>query len=153
MSDHGDHDEKHEHEDKRQHHKGEIVELDASKRSGDVMEPRGVMGLMERAKDVMTVRRVYGEPIEKDGVTVIPAANVRGGGGGGSGQGPQGQGRGWGGGFGVSASPAGAFVIKDGVVKWRPAIDVNRTIIGGQIATIVFLLVMRSIGKALAKRR
>jgi len=38
-------------------------------------------------------------------------------------------------------------------VKWRPAIDVNRTIIGGQIATIVFLLVVRSIGKALAKRK
>ncbi|MBU6424205.1 MAG: sporulation protein [Chloroflexi bacterium] len=108
---------------------------------------------MERAKDVMTVRRVYGEPIEKDGVTVIPAANVRGGGGGGSGEGPQGQGRGWGGGVAMSASPAGAFVIKDGAVTWRPAIDVNRTIVGGQIATIVFLLVVRSVAKAFAKRR
>ncbi len=151
MSDHDDHDEKH--EDKHHRHQGEIVELDASKRSGDVMEPRGVMGLMERAKDVMTVRRVYGEPIEKDGVTVIPAANVRGGGGGGSGEGPQGQGRGWGGGVAMSASPVGAFVIKDGAVTWRPAIDVNRTIVGGQIATIVFLLVVRSVAKAFAKRR
>ena len=128
---------------------GEIVPMPESKGVADP-RPDGVSTMIEQARDVMTVRRVYGEPIEKDGVTVIPAANVRGGG---SGEGPQSQGRGWGGGFGVSASPAGAFVIKDGAVKWRPAIDVNRAIIGGQIATIVFLLVVRSIGKALAKRR
>ena len=38
------------------------------------------------AKDVLTVRRVFGEPYEKDGVTVIPAARVAGGGGAGNGQ-------------------------------------------------------------------
>ena len=33
------------------------------------------------ARDAITVRRVYGEPIEQEGVTVVPAAAVRGGGG------------------------------------------------------------------------
>ncbi len=33
----------------------------------------------------MNVRRVYGEPYEADGITIIPAAAVRGGGGGGEG--------------------------------------------------------------------
>ncbi len=29
-------------------------------------------------REIMTVRRVFGEPYEKEGVTVIPAARVRG---------------------------------------------------------------------------
>jgi len=39
------------------------------------------------------VKRVFGEPYEKNGVTVIPAARVQGGAGGGGGEGPQGQAR------------------------------------------------------------
>jgi hypothetical protein len=30
-----------------------------------------------------------------------------------------------GGGFSVSSRPVGAFVIKDGEVKWQPALDLN----------------------------
>src|SRR5438093_12441599 len=89
--------------------------------------PRGPLAFLEHAQDVMTVRRVFGEPIEREGVTIIPAAAVRGGGGGGGGEGPQGQGgRGWGGGFGVGARPAGVYVIKDGNVTWKPALDETR---------------------------
>jgi uncharacterized spore protein YtfJ len=116
--------------------------------------PRGPLAFLEHAQDVMTVRRVFGEPIERDGVTIIPAASVGGGGGGGGGEGPERQGgRGWGGGFGVGARPAGVYVIRDGVVKWKPAIDLNRTIFMGQVVAIVFLLTVRSVVKALAKRR
>ena len=50
------------------------------------------------ARDAITVRRVYGEPIEQEGVTLVPAAAVRSGGGGGG----DSEGNG-GGGFGVSA--------------------------------------------------
>jgi uncharacterized spore protein YtfJ len=62
------------------------------------------------AKDAITVKRVYAEPYEKDGLTVIPAAVVGGGAGGGSGHDEKGQ-EGEGGGFGVSGRPAGAYVI------------------------------------------
>ncbi len=110
--------------------------------------------MIERATDAMTARRVYGEPYEKDGVTIIPAARVQGGAGGGGGEGPEGQGRGSGGGFGVNARPVGAFVIRGEDVVWRPAIDVNRVILGGQIfSLVVTLLVLRSIVKARAKRQ
>ena len=109
---------------------------------------RGPLAIIERARDVLTVRRVFGEPVERDGITVIPAANVRGGGGGGGDV----QGNG-GGGFGVSASPAGAYVIKNGTVRWEPALDLNRTIFMGQVVGIVALLVIRSAIKAIAKRR
>jgi uncharacterized spore protein YtfJ len=78
-----------------------------------------------KARDALTVERVFGTPYEKDGVTVIPAAIVIGGGGGGNGTDPQGQ-EGEGGGFGMISRPVGAYVIKNGVVTWRPAVDVNR---------------------------
>jgi uncharacterized spore protein YtfJ len=81
--------------------------------------------LMSTARDSMTVRRVYGEPVERDGLTVIPAATVAGGFGGGKGTDPQGQ-EGEGGGFGMTGRPAGAYVIRGGDVTWRPAVDVNR---------------------------
>jgi uncharacterized spore protein YtfJ len=111
-----------------------------------------VMQTIEQAKDSMTVKRVYGEPLEKDGVTVIPAARVQGGAGGGGGEGPQGEGRGSGSGFGVNAKPVGAFVIRGDDVVWRPAIDVNRVILGAQIVALVGLLVARSIAKARSTR-
>jgi hypothetical protein len=55
--------------------------------------------------------------------------------------------------MGVIARPAGAFVIRGDDVAWRPAIDVNRVIIGGQIVAVVALLVVRSIARARAARR
>lgn len=115
-------------------------------------EPRGPLAFLEQARDVMTVRRVFGDPIERDGITIVPAAKVRGGGGGGFGEGPQAQ-RGGGGGFGVSATPAGVYIIREGRVTWRPALDLNRIIFTGQIVGIVFLLTVRSVVKAIAKRR
>ena len=110
-----------------------------------------VLQTIEQAKDSMTVKRVYGDPYERNGVTVIPAARVQGGAGGGGGEGPDGVG-GSGGGFGVNAKPVGAFVIRGDEVAWRPAVDVNRIIIGGQFIALVALLVVRSIAKARAER-
>ena len=36
-----------------------------------------VQELLAEARDAMTARRVYGEPYERDGMTVIPAAVIR----------------------------------------------------------------------------
>jgi uncharacterized spore protein YtfJ len=80
------------------------------------------------ARDAMTVSRVFGEPYERDGVTLIPAATIRGGAGGGSGtSGGSGE-EGEGGGMGLVARPAGAYVIHGGTVTWQPAVDVNRIV-------------------------
>ena len=103
---------------------------------------------VSQAKDVMNVRRVYGEPYQENGLTIIPAANVTGGGGGGGDTAGNG-----GAGFGVRARPAGAWVIKDGDATWRPAFDLNRTILVGQLIAIVALLVTRSVVKTLAKAK
>lgn len=81
--------------------------------------------LASTARDLFTAKLVYGEPVERDGVVVIPAATVFGGGGGGGGDTgalPVREGAG----FGVFARPAGAFVVRDGSVTWVPAIDLTR---------------------------
>jgi uncharacterized spore protein YtfJ len=111
-----------------------------------------VQDVIAQARDTLTVKRVFGEPYEKDGVTVIPAARVKGGAGGGSGEDPQGQGKGSGSGFGMTARPVGAFMIRDGELSWRPAVDVNRIVLGGQLVAVAALLTVRAIIKARAKR-
>lgn len=95
--------------------------------------------LMTLARDSISVRRVFAEPIEKDGVTVIAAATVGGGGGGGQGKDKDGQ-EGEGGGFGVGAKPAGVYTIKDGKVRWVPAVDVNRLVMVVGAVAIAYLV-------------
>jgi uncharacterized spore protein YtfJ len=91
--------------------------------------------LLEGAREAITVKRVYGDPIEGDGATIVPAAAVRGGGGGGG----DSEGNG-GGGFGVQARPVGAWVIRDGDVTWKPAVDVNRVAVFAFLLGLVFAL-------------
>jgi hypothetical protein len=61
--------------------------------------------------------------------------------GGGAGEGPEQQGSGTGGGYAVNARPVGAYVVRDGVVQWQPAFDLNRVILGGQVVAVVALVV------------
>ena len=94
--------------------------------------------MLSGARDAISVKRVYGDPYEKNGLTVIPAATVRGGGGGGSGD-REGE-TGGGGGFGLVARPSGAWIVENGDVTWKPAIDVNRIVLGGQIVALTAIL-------------
>jgi len=80
--------------------------------------------LLAEARDAVTVKRVFGEPIERDGALIIPVAMVAGGGGGGGSDGQPDQPAGSGGGYGVWARPIGVYVVRDGRVDFRPAIDV-----------------------------
>jgi uncharacterized spore protein YtfJ len=103
--------------------------------------------MLAGTQDAISVKRVYGEPIEKDGVTLIPAARVRGGGvGGGDAENNAG------GGFGIDARPIGAYVIRDGKVTWEPALDLGRIIFMGQLVGIVFFLTLRSIFKSRGRK-
>ena len=125
-----------------------------------------VQEVLNHARDAMTVKRVFGDPYEKEGLTVIPVANVMGGAGGGSGTGvgakPEGAseeavengaaGSGYGMGYGLRASPAGVYVVKGGEVEWKPALDMNRLTLQRAAVAVVALLVFRSIIRTLAKR-
>ena len=97
---------------------------------------------ISKAQDAITVKRVYGEPYEREGVVLIPAALIRGGGGGGGGEDATGGGSGSGGGFGLGARPVGAYVIAGGQVRWEPAVDVTRIALQVMLAAlgVTFLL-------------
>lgn len=120
-------------------------------------------GALTRAVlDLLTVRRVFGEAYERDGVQVIPVAKVLGGTGSGYGRGEggdgedagdrtgYGSGEGGGGGFGVRIRPVGVYVIDDAGVHWRPALDLNRIVLGGQLVGMVAVV---ALSRALWRRR
>jgi uncharacterized spore protein YtfJ len=96
--------------------------------------------ILEKAQDALTARTVYAEPYSDGGTTIIPAAAVRGGGGGGGDERANG-----GAGFGLSARPVGAYVIRDGEVEWKPAIDYGRIAIAGCLVAGAALITLRSI--------
>jgi uncharacterized spore protein YtfJ len=106
------------------------------------------MKVFDQIREVVTGTAVFGQPYEKNGVTVIPASKVTGGGGGGETATPEEAG---GGGVGVDARPAGAFVITGNDVRWIPAFDLNRVILMGQLLAIVAVLSWRSVAKARAR--
>jgi uncharacterized spore protein YtfJ len=106
--------------------------------------------LVTTARDALTVRRVFAEPYEKDGVTVIPAATLGGGVGLGGGKDDSGS-EGQGGGFGMGARPAGVYVLRGGDVRWRPAVDVNRLVATVGAVLVAYLVSRAQVHKARAK--
>ena len=119
---------------------------------------------IDAAREALTVRRVFGEAYEADGATVIPVARVLGGAGMGYGSGmgrdpraetdgPNAEGTGGGGAFGVCAQPAGVFVIRDGEVTWKPALDLNMAILGGQLLGGVVAVALACTARVRARAR
>ncbi len=103
--------------------------------------------LFTKARNSVEAKMVFAEPIERNGLTVIPAARVAAGGGGGNGRDRHGQ-EGEGGGHGPTARPVGAYVIEDGKLRWEPAVDVNRlATIAGAIVVAALWLSKRRAGK------
>lgn len=98
-----------------------------------------VAEILDTAKSAITVKRVFAEPYEKDGLTIIAVARITGGGGGGGGHDSDDQG-GEGGGFGMSGRPAGVYLIKDDQVRWEPAIDVNHIVSVVGLVVVAYLL-------------
>jgi uncharacterized spore protein YtfJ len=94
--------------------------------------------LLHQVRDQVTVGRVFGEPIDRDGVTVVPVARVLGGGGGGQGSDSAQQGEG--GGFGVVARPAGVYVVRGQQVTFRPAVDADRLVVTAAVVLVAWAL-------------
>lgn len=95
----------------------ENIECDNSlhtSKHGDTLVAR----LAEKLGMSARAASVYGDPIESDGVTIIPVARVRYGfgGGGGAKDGEEGAG----GGGGVQVTPIGYIELRDGNSEFRP---------------------------------
>ncbi|MCC6339329.1 MAG: hypothetical protein KJ056_06595 [Acidimicrobiia bacterium] len=113
-------------------------------------ESRDFWRIVERLRDVATIKQVFGEPIPAGEVVVIPVAAVKGGGGGGGGTQPDGSGRGGGGGLGFQARPVGVYVVRGDEVTWRPAVDALRVVLGFQAVALIGAL---AVGRALRRSR
>ncbi len=119
--------------------------------------------LLDQARDAMTARRVFGEPIERDGTMLLPVASVMGGAGGGSGrmagasagettEGAKTPEEGTGYGFGMMARPLGVYVIRGEEVTWQPAVDRNRQLMLAAMVSVLAILAVRSVLVTLARR-
>jgi uncharacterized spore protein YtfJ len=101
--------------------------------------------LMERLGGVANADAVFGAPIERDGLTVVPVAKVRWGAGGGGGSDASGDG-GSGGGGGLTATPAGYIEIQNGAarfVRTASVTDLWPIVLAGAVAAFVVLRALR----------
>lgn len=130
----------------------EGTRIDAERKT--VGAERFIADLAERVGARANIRAVFGDPIERGSLTVIPVAKVRWGfgGGGGSGSNDQKQesGTGSGGGGGVQASPVGFIEISDGAATFRPIKDPASLwpiVLAGALATVMVLGSLRKFFK------
>jgi uncharacterized spore protein YtfJ len=100
--------------------------------------------LAERIGAKLTASTVYGAPVERDGVTVIPAAAARLGLGAGGGSDPAKGQEGEGGGGGGGVTPVGYIELKDGRSRFVPVVHPARMLAIVCGAALAGLLIMRS---------
>jgi len=103
--------------------------------------------LADRLGGRFTASTVFGSPVEREGVTVIPVATVRFGLGGGGGEDPNGGQSGEGGGGAGSGTPAGYIEIKDGRSRFVPLVHPTR-MVAMFCATGVAMMLSLRLGRA-----
>ena len=82
-----------------------------------------VLRLAEQVGARVAASTVFGAPVERDGITVIPVARARFGFGGGGGESPANEEGGAGAGAGGFVSPRGYIELKDGRSRFVPAVN------------------------------
>ena len=115
--------------------------------------PAFMPSLVERLAQLLstsvTAQTIYGTPVERDGMTVIPVARAACGFGGGSGTGPHAQG-GTGGGGGVTLLPVGFIELREGRSRFHP---IRRSVVPlVAVSGLVALLLLRAVPKLLPGR-
>src|SRR5450759_3168347 len=96
---------------------------DAEKEARADAAENGLTRLAERLGATAAASAVFGTPVERDGVTVIPVARVR---------------WGFGGGGGVQAAPLGFIEVRDGGAQYRRVHDPLRLVIAALLLPLSF---------------
>ncbi len=92
-------------------------------------------GMAERLGAAARAATIFGEPVERDGITVIPVAKARWGFGGGVGRRREEDGAGGGG--GAQVTPVGFIELKSGAAEFRPIRTISLPwIIAAGLATL-----------------
>jgi hypothetical protein len=115
------------------------AEDQAQQAAGNDLGSRLLERLASQVGGKAGAKAVFGDPVERDGITVIPVARVRWGVGAGGGEGPEGSGSGGGG--GVAADPIGYIEVTPAGAIFRP---IPRsfgpgTVLGGALALAIVL--------------
>ena len=136
--------------------------LDDARKAGDGGPIDGfVERLAERVGGKASVRAVFGDPIEREGITVIPVAKVRWGFGGGAGRGPVAvgpglagddaetnqSGSGTGGGGGLTADPIGYLEIGPDGASFLPITSARPSPAFMLAAGVAAMLVFRGLAR------
>lgn len=116
----------------------DVAERTTNSEPGEAEVRASVFDSIKGSRDALSVKRAFGDAYDLDGLTVIPVARVAGGAGGGAGEGEGGQegegsGSGFGSGYGLGVTPIGVYEVRDGSLEWKPSVDVNRMVRGGQV--------------------
>jgi uncharacterized spore protein YtfJ len=90
-------------------------------RHGSALADELLQRIGQTVGDKAKVATIFGEPVERQGITVIPVAKARFGFGGGGGAGARGgeKGSGGGGGGGAFVSPVGYIEVRDGTAQFK----------------------------------
>ncbi|MFD2512237.1 spore germination protein GerW family protein [Pontibacter locisalis] len=116
-----------------------------SNTSDDAAEPRFVERLAEKLGTAANSTTIYGEPVEREAVTVIPVSKATFGFGGGEGTGKEGNGAGSGGGGGMVLAPVGYIEIKDGETRFRTIRDPQTVVKIVAIGSFALMMTTKSI--------
>jgi uncharacterized spore protein YtfJ len=112
---------------------------DAEKEARASAADNGVTRLADHLGRNASASAVFGAPVEREGVTVIPVARVRWGvGGGGRGRRKGQTDDGFGGGGGVQAAPLGFIEVRDGAARYRRIRDPLRVALAALLLPLSF---------------
>jgi uncharacterized spore protein YtfJ len=113
-----------------------------------------IQRIAEKLGATVKASTVFGDPVERDGLTVIPVARARWGfgGGGGTGQ-PERGADGGGGGGAMSITPVGYIEIGDGQTRFRPIQDARRFLPYVFGATALLMLSVRLLDRRPSLKR
>jgi uncharacterized spore protein YtfJ len=117
------------------------VEVTTGERNRAALVDELLQQIGETVGDKANVSTVFGDAVEREGITVIPVARARfgfGGGGGGGARGSE-EGSGGGGGGGVSVSPVGYIELRDGSATFKrisSPVDLVALVAAGSLAAL-----------------
>jgi len=114
--------------------------------TASVPRPRGealLSSLADRIGAQVRSSTVFGDPVERDGVTVVPVAAARFGFGGGGGSDPSKSQEGEGGGGGGGVTPLGYIELKDGRSRYVPIVHPARmlALVAGAVVAGLLIIV------------
>jgi uncharacterized spore protein YtfJ len=106
-----------------------------------------IEGVVKKLADNARAAVVFADPVEREGLTIIPIARLSWGFGGGTGSDKKGTSSGMGGGGGITAVPVGYIELKGGKARFSPIVDFSKIIPVAIVLSLLISLLLRRLAK------